>query len=313
METYTISDDPADIDAGLAPEYYGNDLIESCDGTVSETSGLVAAARGVRAAFSSYPRRPGSLDRYGSASHRGWGSGWPSCPSSRMSAIVGGGVRMSVRREIAPIVAVLLNYAETKLNYSILSGQTAAFACRPIRGTSTPSNHSWGLAVDVNWQANPMSSRFRSNLPPQLVSAFWASGFYWGGWYNGGRYDTMHFEYTGRPSDAAKHLRAAQSLGDSKPPAAASATKVTVSVSKLKAAYNAQGTGDPFSDVKQLQARLNQLGYKCGTPDGYYGERTRDAMSAYRAKKYGTYAGHPDTIGPPGRQSLTDLGFKVVD
>lgn len=230
-----------------------------------------------------------------------------------MSAIVGGGVRMSVRREIAPIVAVLLNYAETKLNYSILSGQTAAFACRPIRGTSTPSNHSWGLAVDVNWQANPMSSRFRSNLPPQLVSAFWASGFYWGGWYNGGRYDTMHFEYTGRPSDAAKHLRAAQSLGDSKPPAAASATKVTVSVSKLKAAYNAQGTGDPFSDVKQLQARLNQLGYKCGTPDGYYGERTRDAMSAYRAKKYGTYAGHPDTIGPPGRQSLTDLGFKVVD
>ena len=314
---FVISDDLADIEAAIAPEYYGDSREESCDGQVVEQTGLLATARGLRAAFSRYPRRPGNLSRYGSASNRGWGAGWPDCNNGKMSVIVGGGVRVAVRKEIAPIIRVLLNYAETELKYSVKSGQTGGFACRPIGGTRTASNHSWGLAVDINWQANPMSSRFVCDLPPKLVKAFWSCGFYWGGWYNGGRFDPMHFEYTGRPSDVDRHLLIARSIvaasSSTTPTATAPApSRTVVSLSKLKAAYEAEGTGEPDPDTKQLQARLNSRGYETGTPDGYYGERTRHAMTAYRAKKYDTFPGHPDTLGTPGRESLEDLGFKVV-
>lgn len=316
-EKFLISDDPADVEACLAtaPDYDGE---QGCNGELPEEDGVAGLLRGLRASFSAYPRRPGNLGRYGSAGSRGWGVGWPNCQAHRMSAIRGGGVRIAVRNEIAPIVRELLNYAENKLGYEIKSGQTGGFNCRPIGGTSTASNHSWGLAVDVNWQSNPMSRRFVSDLPPKLVTAFWQCGFYWGGWYNGGTYDSMHFEYTGRPGDAERHLRIAQALNAPAvvapaPATTAAAPKLTVSVSKLKAAYNAEGRGEPDPDTKQLQARLNALGFKCGTPDGYYGQATREAMTAYRSKKYGTYFGHPDTLGAPGRQSLADLGFKVTD
>lgn len=335
MTEYLISEDSTDIEAGLAPDYYGDDPTSSCDGSAPADSGPVAAIRGLftttRSAFSRYPRRPGNLNKYGSAKHRGWGSGWPSCRSASMASVVGGGVRLTLRREVAPIVATLLNYAEKSLDYPVRAGQTGGFACRSISGTDVASNHSWGLAVDINWQRNPMSRRFVCDLPPELITAFWKCGFYWGGWYSGGRYDPMHFEYIGSPGDVARHLAKARALAGSpagtkppvKPPPADSqpvATKPpikpagpTVSLSGLIKAYNAGGKAkNANADVRQLQSRLNELGFKCGTADGYYGGKTKDALMQYRAKKYDTHEGHPDTVGPPGRQSLTDLGFHVI-
>lgn len=309
---FQISDDPADIEDCLALAEHG------CDGAPPDEHGFMAAVRGLRAIFSAYPRRPGRLSRYGTASGRGWGMGWPHCQSHSMSAVTGGGVRIAVRKEIAPIVKELLDYAENKLGYSIKSGQCGGFNCRPIGGTQTASNHSWGLAVDINWRENPMSSRFSATIPPELVKAFWKCGFYWGGWYSGGtKYDPMHCEYVGKPSDVARHLKAARKLNGTPTPTATTPAskpkpKVTVSVAKLKAAYEAEGTGEPDPDTKQLQERLSELGYEVGTPDGYYGQRTREALTAFRAKKYGTYAGHPDTMGAPGKESLHDLGFRVV-
>jgi len=38
--------------------------------------------------------------------------------------------------------------------------------------------------------------------------------------------------------------------------------------------------GDRGSSVKTLQQQLNQLGYDCGTPDGIFGQRTKDAVRA---------------------------------
>jgi peptidoglycan hydrolase-like protein with peptidoglycan-binding domain len=38
--------------------------------------------------------------------------------------------------------------------------------------------------------------------------------------------------------------------------------------------------GDQGSGVRTLQEQLNQLGYNCGTPDGVFGQRTRDAVKA---------------------------------
>ena len=39
------------------------------------------------------------------------------------------------------------------------------------------------------------------------------------------------------------------------------------------------------STVKKVQKRLNKLGYKCGTPDGIYGSKTKSAIKKYQRKK----------------------------
>lgn len=47
--------------------------------------------------------------------------------------------------------------------------------------------------------------------------------------------------------------------------------------------------GDQGSSVKTLQQQLNQLGYDCGTPDGIFGQRTKDAVKAFQ-RAYGLTA-----------------------
>jgi peptidoglycan hydrolase-like protein with peptidoglycan-binding domain len=43
--------------------------------------------------------------------------------------------------------------------------------------------------------------------------------------------------------------------------------------------------GSRGSDVKSLQQRLNQLGFKCGTPDGRFGPKTRTAVYSFQRSK----------------------------
>lgn len=76
-------------------------------------------------------------------------------------------------------------------------------ACRAIAGSSQPSPHGWGIAVDIavasarywRWQRPRQRLRIARphHLPPQVLAAFERHGFIWGGkWHH---YDTMHFEY----------------------------------------------------------------------------------------------------------------------
>ncbi|WP_165952708.1 M15 family metallopeptidase [Kribbella albertanoniae] len=136
-----------------------------------------------------------------------------------MATVAAAGVKVRVRREIAALVQTLLQVTE-KLGYDVKVGQTWGFANRPIRGTKTPSNHSWGLAVDINSLSNPMGSTFKTDLPPRVVSAWESCGFYWGGRYEN-RPDAMHFEYIGRPADVAAHLAKAKALLNPAPAAVA--------------------------------------------------------------------------------------------
>lgn len=77
------------------------------------------------------------------------------------------------------------------------------YNCRTIAGTSRPSVHGAGIAIDIAlkhahyWRwTKPAADgrhRFRNSIPPEIVSIFEAHGFIWGGrWYH---FDTMHFEY----------------------------------------------------------------------------------------------------------------------
>lgn len=179
------------------------------------------------------------------ASSRGWGTGWPHCQESKMATARGGGVAVQVRREVVPLVGALLD-ATKALGYDPIAAQCGGFACRSIRGSSTASNHSWGLAVDLNWNRNPMGLPFRSEIPPTVVNLWESAGFYWGGRYKV-RPDTMHFEYIGNPASVAANVARVMGVG---PVAAAPAVHDHAPGSRTVS------KGDKGTDVALLQRFL---------------------------------------------------------
>jgi len=69
------------------------------------------------------------------------------------------------------------------------------FNIRPMKSSvSTPSVHSWGLAIDLNAQTNPFSrTRLITDLPDEFVLCFLQAGFEWGGMWRSCK-DPMHFQ-----------------------------------------------------------------------------------------------------------------------
>jgi hypothetical protein len=100
---------------------------------------------------------------------------------------------------------------------SIEAGNTSAFNCRNATGSSSWSQHAYGLAVDVNTCENPYVSasgavahkhcvkfRDRSRRDPGMIHkgdkvyrAFASIGWGWGGLWHGAR-DYQHFSSNGR-------------------------------------------------------------------------------------------------------------------
>jgi hypothetical protein len=138
------------------------------------------------------------LDYAHTAAQRGWGAGWPSCAVTSSRS----GVRLSVHKRIARLVSMLLEQTEGPLGYGLKIGQCGAFNCRPIAGTNTASNHSWGLAADLNWQDNPYTTTTKHTMPTPVARLWNRYGFAWGGDYTGGKRDYMHLEFMGTPGDA---------------------------------------------------------------------------------------------------------------
>lgn len=139
-----------------------------------------------------------------SAASRGWGPGWPNCQYSKWVTItLSNGQRLSVRGEISFLVKGLCEETMRR-GYGLVNGWCWGSACRAIRGTSTASNHSWGLAVDLNAPNNPMSSKLITDMPRWMVDLWERYGFRWGGRYRT-RPDAMHYEYMGTPADAKRH------------------------------------------------------------------------------------------------------------
>jgi len=77
------------------------------------------------------------------------------------------------------------------------------FNWRTIAGTERLSEHSFGIAIDLNldyadyWRWGKPGAdgavSYRNRMPLEIVEAFEKQGFIWGGkWYH---FDTMHFEY----------------------------------------------------------------------------------------------------------------------
>lgn len=139
-----------------------------------------------------------------SAEHRGWGKGFPFNRFKDMTSVEAGGIKVSVHHQISGLVEYLLNET-VRRGYTLHAGQCWGYANRPIRGSSEPSNHSWGLAVDLNAPENPMDDKLHTDMPPWMPALWKAWGFKWGGSYED-RKDPMHFEFTGSPADARKFI-----------------------------------------------------------------------------------------------------------
>lgn len=90
---------------------------------------------------------------------------------------------------VKPLERALRCIVQKKLGDKIKTWD-GCFNIRRKRAGSSPSLHSWGLAIDINASWNRMGQK--SQQDPELVECFTDAGFDWGGaWSNP---DAMHFQ-----------------------------------------------------------------------------------------------------------------------
>lgn len=120
------------------------------------------------------------------------------------------GIAVSVHRSVAPLFkAAIEECVRRGYDFNKVKDDWG-YNHRFIRGSKTTlSNHSWGLAVDLNATKNPMTSdgKIHTDMPAWVVAVFAKYGFFWGGNYSGKRKDPMHFEFLGTPAVAANLIK----------------------------------------------------------------------------------------------------------
>ncbi len=165
------------------------------------------------------------------------------------------GAALNVRKEVAPIFQYLVNELH-KPGYRVSGApplsSSGGYNKRFIAGTTTWSNHSWGLAVDINAATNPYSYTLKSDFVPAKVKPLADFlGLRWGYYYKNKK-DPMHFEFLGSRSDAAA-IVAKLPAGSFDPGTASASLNSQVFGSVLKGDFSV------FTDQK-LWIRIAMLG-----------------------------------------------------
>lgn len=140
------------------------------------------------------------------ADARGWGAMWSAGAARRTDMVPLEVAGVSFVGGVHPRLHELLEIVWTEgiaRGYELKAQptQTWGFAWRAIRGSTSPSNHSSGTAVDANSAFNWLGRSDGGDVPRWLVELFNRYGFRWGGDYSG-RKDPMHWEFMGEPDDA---------------------------------------------------------------------------------------------------------------
>lgn len=134
-----------------------------------------------------------------------WGG--PGLIASQLTLIKNvGGLPLRVRKEVAPIFQYLINELQ-KPGYrkpgAVALSSSGGYNKRYIKNTTKWSNHSWGLAVDLNAPTNPYSYTLTTDFVVEKVRPLCDYlGLRWGYFYTGKK-DPMHFEFIGSPTEAA--------------------------------------------------------------------------------------------------------------
>lgn len=110
-----------------------------------------------------------------------------------VSDLPGVGRRVYLNRAIeAPLRLALQRCIDRHDGYVIRT--LGCFAPRASRSDANRlSTHSWGIAVDINADTNPMRSPMVRDIPDAWVAAFEACGWTWGGRWK--TPDPMHFQF----------------------------------------------------------------------------------------------------------------------
>ena len=94
-----------------------------------------------------------------------------------------------------------------KLKFRVRKRDTGSYAWRKMRTLNRQPHHSYGCAIDINWNSNPMipnsmigksaykPGKDKYSVTGRVVDIWKDQGFYWGGdWKD--KKDYMHFTYT---------------------------------------------------------------------------------------------------------------------
>lgn len=139
-----------------------------------------------------------------------WG---PACASSGQLTrfTLYNGVKLTIRRECEGAVRALDGVLRAH-GYQPRQADTAAMNCRKITGGSGLSLHSFGVAIDINWQTNGYGRRASTDMPMAMVEDIEAIRTRGGHlvWQWGGRWSTpdyMHVEVVASPAELATGIR----------------------------------------------------------------------------------------------------------
>ena len=192
--------------------------------------------------------------------------------------------------------------------YQICVDDTDSYNCREIKGGSGRSLHSYGIAVDVNWDTNPFKEtpdgravRFSekstqqerahdvklgvadTDMTPEMIKDVLAiktkdkkTVFEWGGnWKD--RKDAMHFEMDVSPAELQAGIDwiTVEQSGSGK---AVEHPGDVVTPALRQLTIGARG-----DDVKRLQLELQRRNFAAGAIDGIYGAMTAEAVRAFQA------------------------------
>lgn len=150
------------------------------------------------------------------ADQRGWGPGWPHDNSANCVPLVAIGVSFpaGVHRDLHDLFVMLLEESEARGYIKLHAGWCWGYFGRYISGSTVPSNHSWGLAGDINAPENPYTydPHAAHTIGREMANLWNAYGFRWGGDYPT-HFDYMHFEFMGTPADAKRLTAKARKAG----------------------------------------------------------------------------------------------------
>ena len=117
---------------------------------------------------------------------------WESANMLTVTDLPGVGHKLYVNKYmVGPLRAALAAALSACPGYAIRT--IGCFNPRPKRVNGDLSVHSWGLAIDINADTNPMHRPMITDMPDAFVKAFTDQGFTWGGHF--ATPDPMHYQY----------------------------------------------------------------------------------------------------------------------
>ncbi len=172
----------------------------------------------------------------------------------------------------------LLNFCLQEDNYITHRNTTGGYNYRKIANSNKYSCHAYGLAVDINWDLNPVTrdgttkTNFKKETIDKILNITTNDGlpvFRWGGNYNSYK-DPMHFEIFVTPTELAKGL--VRKNFDQK-------EYVKTGLDLKPVRKGSKGAG-----VKKVQELLNEALGIALTTDGIFGAMTQANVLIFQKK-----------------------------